>query len=111
MKNANQTGDVLTLTAPYTVASGAGMLVGSIFGVATAGASSGATVEAETEGVFELAKVSAQAWSVGQLIYWDDSAKNCTTVSTSNKLIGTATAVAQNPSAIGRVRLNGSFTQ
>jgi len=69
----------------------------------------GATVEAETAGVFEQAKVSAQAWTVGALIYWDDAAKLTTTVPTSNKLIGTATAVAVNPSAVGRVRLNGAF--
>jgi predicted RecA/RadA family phage recombinase len=109
MKNAIQTGDVLTLVAPYARTSGQGMLVGSIFAVCTTDIASGATGEAETAGVFELAKVSAQAWTVGALIYWDDAAKLTTTVSTSNKLIGVATAVAQNPSAVGRVRLNGAF--
>jgi predicted RecA/RadA family phage recombinase len=34
MKNYVQEGDVLTLTAPYAVASGAGLQVGSIFGFA-----------------------------------------------------------------------------
>ena len=109
MKNAVQTGDVLTLTAPYARTSGQGMLVGSIFAVCTTDIASGATGEAETLGVFELAKLSAQAWTVGALIYWDDTAKNCTTVASTNKLIGVATAVAQNPSATGRVRLNGAF--
>jgi len=45
------------------------------------------------------------------LIYWDDAAKNATTTVGTNKLIGVATAAAANPSATGRVRLNGSFTQ
>jgi predicted RecA/RadA family phage recombinase len=77
--------------------------------VATADAGNGATVEAQITGVVELAKVSAQAWTVGALIYWDNAARLATTVSTSNKLIGVATAVAQNPSSTGRVRLNAAF--
>lgn len=110
MKNFIQTGDTLTLTAPYARLSGQGMLVGSIFGVATADVASGADVEARLAGVVDLAKVSAQAWTQGALIYWDDTAKNCTTTSSTNKLIGVAAAAAANPSATGRVRLNAAFT-
>jgi predicted RecA/RadA family phage recombinase len=58
----------------------------------------------------EVAKVSAQAWTVGAPIYWDDTAKLFTTTSTSNTLAGVAVAAAANPSATGRVRLNGSFS-
>jgi predicted RecA/RadA family phage recombinase len=109
MTNYTQPGHTLTLAAPYDVASGAGFLVGSIFAVAAFAALSGADVEGKITGVYELAKTSAQAWTVGALIYWDNTAKACTTVSTSNKLIGVATAVAANPSATGFVRLNGAF--
>jgi predicted RecA/RadA family phage recombinase len=109
MLNFVQKGDVITLTAPYAVASGAGALVGSIFGVATQAVANAALGEFIVEGVFDLVKVSAQAWTQGALIYWDDTAKLCTTVSTSNKLIGVAIAVAANPSATGRVRLNNAF--
>lgn len=110
MKTYVQKGETLTLTAPYTVAAGAAFKVGSIIAVATSGASSGATVEGLTVGVVDVAKVSAQAWTVGAPIYWDDSAKLFTTTSTSNTLAGVAVAVAANPSATGRVRLNGSFS-
>lgn len=109
MKNYTQAGERITLAAPYDVISGAGLLVGSIFGVAITDALSGASVEASVEGVFTLAKTSAQAWTVGALIYWDNTNKVCTTVSTSNKLIGVAMAVAANPSSTGSVRLNGAF--
>ena len=109
MKNFIQDGRTITLAAPYTVSSGGGLLVGSIFGVASNDATSGADVEARTEGVFSLAKTSAQAWTVGQLIYWDDTNKVATSVLTGNKLIGTAVAVASNPSSTGLVRLNGAF--
>jgi len=109
MKNYTQAGERLTLSAPYDVVAGAGLLVGSIFGVAITDALSGASVEAAVEGVYTMAKVSAQAWTVGALIYWDNTAKNCTTTVGTNKLIGVAAAVAANPSSTGSVRLNGAF--
>jgi predicted RecA/RadA family phage recombinase len=110
MKNFIQDGDTLTLTAPYTVAAGAAFKVGSIIAVATSAALSTATVEGLVAGVVDVAKVSAQAWTVGAPIYWDDSAKLMTTTSSTNTLAGVATAVAANPSATGRVRLNGAFS-
>ena len=110
MKNYIQPGDIVTVAAPYNVASGAGALLGAIFGVATSTVLSGADVELKTTGVFELAKTSAQAWAtLGLAIDWDNSAKVATTVATSNTLIGTNVGVAANPSATGAVRLNGIF--
>lgn len=111
-KNYIQPGNVLTLLAPYDVLSGAGFLVGSIFAVAQNDALSGAEVEGEVTGVYELAKTSAQAWTVGQKIYWDNATKLCTTAAAAgaNALIGVATAVAANPSATGSVRLSAGFT-
>lgn len=107
MKNFVQDGDLVTVAAPYDVASGAGALVGTLFGVASSTAASGADVVIATEGVFTLAKVSAQAWTVGAAIYWDNTDKVCTTTSSGNTLIGKALAVAANPSSTGVVRLNG----
>jgi predicted RecA/RadA family phage recombinase len=57
--------------------------------------------------VGDLAKVSAQAWTEGAKIYWDDTAKNFTTTSGGNTLAGVAAAAAANPSATGKVRLDG----
>lgn len=110
MKNYVQPGEVLNLTAPATVASGKGALIGgTIFGVACADYSSGDTNgEFQVEGVFDLDKVSAQSWSVGNIIFWDNSAKLCTTVASGNIKIGVAIKAAANPSSTGRVRLNGT---
>jgi len=113
-KNFIQPGDVVTLTNEdhtdaVTINSGEGFLVGSIFGVAQGDVAVGDDGEFDTRGAYDLAKVSAQAWTVGQKIYWDDSVKLCTTTSGGNTLIGVAIAVADNPSATGIVRLNGSF--
>ena len=108
MKNYIQAGNNLTVTAAADLSAGAGVLVGTIFGVAQETVLSGADVVIVRRGVFDLAKVSAQVWTVGQKIYWDDTAKLATTVATSNTLIGAATAVAANPSGTGSVLLDGA---
>jgi len=106
MKNFVQPGDIVTVTAPADVSSGTIVVVGTLFGVAATDAESGAAVEIKTSGVFALPKTSAQAWTEGAKIYWDGTAKEATTVSTSNTLIGHAVAAAANPSATGVVRLS-----
>lgn len=108
--NYLQEGGHVTVAAPAAKTSGDGVLVGSLFGVAITTVANGANVEIATTGVWNLAKTSAQAWTVGQRIYWDDTNSVATSTASSNKLIGVAMAVAANPSSTGEVRLNGSFT-
>jgi predicted RecA/RadA family phage recombinase len=106
MKNFILEGDTLTVPAPTGgVVSGGLVIIGLLIGVATTTQPQGAPVAVKTRGVFEFPKVSAQAWAQGQAIYWDPAANNATTSSTSTTLIGYATEVAANPSAVGRVRL------
>lgn len=107
MKNFVQPGGTITVPAPANVSSGDGVLVGVLFGVAAFTALSGADVEIKVTGVFDLPKTSAEAWTVGAAVYWDNTNKVATTVSSGNTLIGKAVAAAANPSGIGRVRLNG----
>ena len=111
MKNYVQPGNTITLTAPYAVVSGDGLLVGSIFGIAAGAAALGDPVETALVGVFDITKIGSQAWTAGAKIYWDDTNKRTTNVATSNTLIGVAIeAVAGGAGdTIGRVRLNGSF--
>ncbi len=108
MQNFIQPGENITIAAPYDVVSGACAKVGTIIGVAQADALSGADVVLVRRGVYALAKTSAQAWTLGVKIYWDDTAKVCTTVSASNTVIGAAHAVASNPSSTGEVLLDGT---
>jgi predicted RecA/RadA family phage recombinase len=105
-KNFIQPGDTVPVPAPYDVTSGGGVLVGSLFGIAQYTATSGNEVEINTVGVFDVPKVSAQAWAVGDPIYFVLADKNFTKTASTNVLIGHALAVAANPSAIGRVRLS-----
>ena len=111
MKNFVQPGNTITLTAPYAVASGDGLLVGSIFGIAAGDAALGDPVETALVGVYDLKKVASQAWSAGDKVYWDNTNKEATKTATANTLIGVAVeAVAGGAGdTIGRVRLNASF--
>ena len=89
MRNFVQPGKVITVTAPYALASGAGCLVGSLFGVALAPASSGANVNIQTYGVFTLPK-AAGTIAQGQTLYWDNTNFVVTTTATGNTKIGAA---------------------
>jgi len=104
-----QDGDILTLAAPYSVTPGGGAKIGSIIGIALDTTASGATGDFAVEGVFIVPKNSAEAWTVGVLLYWDDTNKVFTITSSGNTKAGVATVAAANPSSTGYCRLNGAF--
>jgi predicted RecA/RadA family phage recombinase len=91
MKNFVHRGEVLSLTAPYDVLSGAGFKVGNIFAVASGDAVSGTAVEGQVKGVVRIVK-DASVFAQGDLVYWDDAAKKATSTVGSNLLIGNAEA-------------------
>ncbi|MBL3571985.1 hypothetical protein BV509_17465 [Rhodovulum sulfidophilum] len=107
MKNFLSHGENITLPAPADLRSGAGVLVGTIFGVAQADAASGAPVVLVRRGLFTLPKTAAQAWTPGAKVYWDGA--QCTTAASGNTLIGAAAAAAANPSETGTVLLDGTI--
>jgi predicted RecA/RadA family phage recombinase len=108
MKNLVQKGDSITITAASAGTSGSGLLVGALFGVLMADVQVGEEVELKLVDVCELPKTEAQAWTVGAALYWDDTAKVCTTTEASNTKIGHAVKAAANPSTLGIVRLSGA---
>jgi predicted RecA/RadA family phage recombinase len=105
MKNYIQPGEKITVPAPHDVASGGGVLVGSMFGVAATAAKDGEDVTIVRKGVFVLNKLTAQAWEVGVKVYWNNTAKEVTTVASGNTQIGFAAVAAADPSANGTVAL------
>lgn len=111
MKNFIKPGSVITAIAPAGgCISGNLYRINSLIGVASADAVAGAEVELVPEGVFTLAKTSAQAWAVGEPVYSIAGTNVLTNVpGTGNYLVGVATAIAANPSATGQARLNGSL--
>lgn len=109
MKNFVSAGNTLTITAGADIASGAGVLLGSLFGVAAGAIANGADGVINLTGVYDLPKVGSQAWTVGALVYWDAANNRCTTTAGSLKLIGVAVAAVGSGAGetVGRVRLNG----
>ena len=110
MKNFIARGDAITITAGADIESGDGVLVGSIFGVAAGDIANGAEGVINLTGVYDLPKAPSQAWTVGAKVYWDNTAKACTTTVGSNTLIGVAVLAVGSTAGetVGRVRLNGT---
>lgn len=106
MKNYIQKGENLTAPAPYDVLSGGGLKIGDLFGIATVDGLSGEPVTFVTTGVFAVDKVSANTFTVGAKVYWDDAAKLATSTASGNTLIGAATEAAGAGAATVAVRLN-----
>jgi predicted RecA/RadA family phage recombinase len=108
MKNYVQPGESLTFTAPAGgVVSGTGVKIGDLLVIATVTAAATEQFVGLRLGVVEHAKVSAQAWTEGQQVNWDNTAKVFTTVTTGNFRAGVAAKAAANPSATGVVVLSG----
>jgi predicted RecA/RadA family phage recombinase len=107
-KNFIQFGDVLDLAAPYDRLSGQGAQVGQIFGVAEIDVLNTVVGPFKTQGVWELTKIGSQAWTVGALIYWDNTNKRCTTSASGNLLIGVCVVAVGSGAGetLGKVRLN-----
>ncbi|HWB47542.1 MAG TPA: DUF2190 family protein [Stellaceae bacterium] len=109
MMNKIQPGHLITTLAPYAVASGALVVDGSLVGVATDAASLNATVVIDCEGVFTLAKTSAEAYGVGDPLYYNASNGLLTSDADegANTLVAVAMKAAANPSSTCVARLIG----
>jgi predicted RecA/RadA family phage recombinase len=108
MKTFIHEGKTVPFTAPAGgVVSGTGVLIGSLFVIPEVSAAEGEEFNGLAVGVVTHAKTSAQAWTEGAKIYWDAGNSVMTTTSSGNTLVGVAAKAASNPSATGRVRLDG----
>lgn len=118
MKTFIQHGSILDLTVPAGgVVSGVPIKIGAFLVVpqctvtaaeVTAAGAGVLKFAGKVDGVFELTKISAQAWAEGDLIYFNTSSGFMTNVSATGVfLVGAATEAAVNPSPVGRVRFNG----
>lgn len=91
--NYVQQGAVVTVVSPSGgVSSGDGVLIGSLFGVATASVAAGADLEIAVEGVFELPCNASDNFTQGAPVYWDATAGECVDTATTDKEIGLALA-------------------
>ncbi len=76
MKTFIQPGNVISVTAPAGgVTANQGLLIGSLFGIATCDGLEGEYTEIATTGVFDLNKDAATVISQGDRVAWDDTAR------------------------------------
>ena len=108
MRNFIQTGDVITVPAPYAVISGQGVLVGALFGISAFDAANGADIEIKRQGVFDVAALSTDTGAIGAKVYWDSTNRRITVTATNNTLVGALTGVKANGVAVARVLLDGA---
>jgi len=115
MKNYIQRGENITFPAPYDVVSGAPALIGGvaggIVGIASTNALAGEDCAFVRIGVFTpLPKAAGVAWVAGSTkLYFDNAAKNFTTVAAGNTLVGVAAAGALAADTTGSVLLTGQI--
>jgi predicted RecA/RadA family phage recombinase len=108
MRNYVQMGDLIPVTAPRDLTSGTGVLVGTLFGVATKATTNGTVVTIQTYGVVDLPKAATITPAEGTALYWDNTNFVVTATASGNTLIGKAVIpLAAAGDATIRVRLNG----
>jgi predicted RecA/RadA family phage recombinase len=111
MKTFIQNGDVITVTAPTGgVASGDGVIVGSLFGIAAFTAAEGEAVEIATRGVYVLPKEPTAVIAAGDQVAWDATEKRIDLPGTGLYPVGIATEAAGTGITTVRVRLDGGAT-
>lgn len=72
----------------------------------SASSRSSGTIEAATQGVFDITKQPSLAITAGALVFWDDTNRRITTTATGNFQVGIATQAALAADTTVRVWLN-----
>lgn len=109
MNNFKQPGDSVTRVAPSGgVTSGLFYKIGQLLMCAAFDAAVGLSFVGKTTGVFSaVPKTTSEAWTVGAVLYWNNSTAKFTTTSSGNLLVGSADAAAGASDTTGDARLDG----
>jgi predicted RecA/RadA family phage recombinase len=108
MKNFVQNGDYLEITAPATITSGQGVLIGDLFGVAVTDIASGANGILAVEGVYEITKAT-DAGSGGTIwapAYFDATQNKVTAIASGNVQVGLFTETTLDAATSASVLLS-----
>lgn len=105
MRNYIQPGVNLTLPAAADIKSGDVFILGAITGIAAGDALEDEMVDVVTSGVFSVDKVGANAFNVGDPVFFASATKLATSVATDNVKLGVAVKVAISGSAAVEVKL------
>ncbi|ATC25205.1 DUF2190 family protein [Caulobacter vibrioides] len=106
MKTMLSSGDRVNVTTPAGgLTSGLGALIGAMFGVAMNTTVQGDPNVLVREGEFTQPKATGEAWTQGQLLYWDNTNKRFTTTASGNTKAAVASAAQLAAATTGDVIL------
>jgi predicted RecA/RadA family phage recombinase len=57
----------------------------------------------------DIAKTTGEAWTHGQKLYWDNTAKKLTTTAAGNTLVGAAAQAQAAGDSVGRALITGQI--
>lgn len=101
-----QEGAAIDYTPGADVAAGDVIVQGDLVGVARLDIKSGVLGALAVAGVFDFAKATNVAYTVGTILYWDDTNNIVTATATGNKQVGKVVRAAATTDPTVRVRLS-----
>jgi len=104
---ARVAGVELVFTAGANLTAGQGLLSGDVFGVVKDSVSTGQQATLVVRGSFNLPKVTADAMTLHQRVYWDNGVGKLTTTSAGNRSAGVVIVAAGAGSTSVEVLLQG----
>lgn len=110
MINYLQDADDFDVVSPAggTVAGNFYLIGAALFGAAVNTSNAGDMVPLRRKGAFTgVPKAAGAAWTVGAILYWDNTAFNFTTTATNNTRVGIAASVQASGDTTGDVILDG----
>ena len=93
-------------TPAGALATGDVVVQGELVGVVTRPLAAGEAGALAVDGVFDFAKSAGVAYTVGQILYWDDTNNVVTVTATGNKQIGKVVKAAATTDTTVRMRLS-----
>jgi predicted RecA/RadA family phage recombinase len=101
-----QEGAAIDYTPGADVTAGDVIVQGDLVGVARFDIKSGVLGALAVTGVFDFAKATNVAYTVGTILYWDDTNNIVTATATGNKQVGKVVRAAATTDPTVRVRLS-----
>jgi predicted RecA/RadA family phage recombinase len=99
-------GDTIDFMAAATVAVGDVVVQGDLVGVVTRTLAIGELGSLIVEGVLDFNKLTNVAFTVGTILYWDDTNNVVTATATGNKVIGKVVRAAATTDPTVRIRMS-----
>ncbi len=98
-------GDTIDYTPGSNTTAGTVVVQGDLIGVARVYIPANTLGALAVEGVFDFPKPGATAYTVGTIVYWDDTNDRVTTTASGNKLLGKVVRAAASADTFVRVKM------